>query len=113
MSTLAEYTAKVKDLVARGGEHALNASELAELSFFKAVGAALAQAVVDPHAGIRQLNGTINELRNAGFHAELPPLDDLTDEASQALVDAHPNPNPHPDPDPNPNPKTLTLKPSP
>ena len=41
----------MKDLVARGGEHALNASELAELSFFKAVGAALAQAVVDPHAG--------------------------------------------------------------
>ena len=73
--------------MARGGEHALNASELAELSFFKAVGAALAQAVVDPHAGIRELNHTINELRNAGFHAELPPLDDLTDEASQELVD--------------------------
>ena len=88
VSTLAEYTGKVKALMARGSEHALNASELAELSFFKSVGAALAQAVVDPHAAIKLLNGTLNNLRDAGYHAELPPLDDLTDEASQELVDA-------------------------
>jgi hypothetical protein len=32
--------------MSRGSEHALNASELAELSFFKSVGAALAQVTL-------------------------------------------------------------------